>query len=123
IWLLVPMVTWAAITVFADRAGAQATAETEPATYCTQLQELGTLAMSKERFGSVIGNPREGSFSDTKLPLSGWKDCAFYGPTTYTCDSREFNSDDEAAQAEAATARQILACLRYWDRAEEQTSG
>lgn len=126
-WGLTAALICTGMTVFADVAGAQSTAATpdtsEPAPYCTQLQEIATLAMSKEHFASIIGNPREGNFLDTKRSLPGWKDCAFYGPTTYTCDSFEFKSDEGAAQAEATTAHQILACLRYWDRAEEQTSG
>jgi len=115
-----------AILAFMDCAHAQTAADTpksrEPAPYCAALQEIATLAMSKDRFSSIIGKPREGGFYDTSLPLPAWRDCAFYGPATYTCDTHEFTSDEEAARAESETAQRILACLQYWDVADEQSS-
>ena len=55
--------------------------------YCADLKQLNNLAMSQGRFAPIIGEPREGNFRDTTLPLTGWMNCAFYGATTYTCDS------------------------------------
>ena len=54
--------------------------------------------MAKDKFDSIIGKPREGSFLETTLPLPGWADCSFYGTRTYTCDSRPL---DTAAEARA----------------------
>jgi hypothetical protein len=47
--------------------------------YCADLKNLNNLAMSRGRFGPIIGDPREGNFRETKLALTGWMNCAFYG--------------------------------------------
>ena len=39
--------------------------------YCADLKELNNLAMSRGRFAPIIGQPREGNFRDTTLPLRG----------------------------------------------------
>src|SRR5262249_15993724 len=65
--------------------------------YCTDLRRVTVLALTKERFATIAGSSREGSFLDTTLPLSGWKDCSLYGSRTYTCDSHDLGSADEAA--------------------------
>lgn len=93
--------------------------ETVP--YCAELKHITNLAMTRERFASIIGKAREGNFRDTTFPLTGWKDCSFYGPTTYTCDSPELNSAAEAEKAETTTAQQIVACLDAWNEAKEQS--
>src|SRR4051794_2559775 len=67
-----------------------------PAPYCTDLKHIANLAMTRERFSSIIGKPRQGNFRDTSRPLTGWKDCAFYGNNAYTCDSHGFASEDAA---------------------------
>jgi hypothetical protein len=58
----------------AQDVGAQA------ASYCPDLKQIAALAMTKERFASITGKPRDGNFLDTSLPLRGWKDCSLYGP-------------------------------------------
>ena len=39
--------------------------------YCADLKQLNNLAMSQGRFAPIIGQPREGNFRDTRLPLTG----------------------------------------------------
>jgi hypothetical protein len=95
---------------------------TEAAPYCPDLKHITNLAMTRERFASIISKPREGNFQDTSRPLTGWDDCVFYGTRTYTCDSRGFKSEEEAAVAQRAITREILSCLETWDEAQEQTS-
>src|SRR5262249_19565720 len=79
--------------------------------YCFDLSRVVDLAMTKERFASIAGRPREGSFQNTSLVLAGWKDCSLYGAATYTCDSPEMNTDEEAEKARAAILDQVKACL------------
>jgi hypothetical protein len=89
--------------------------------YCDELKELNNYAMSQGRFSPILGKPREGSYRETKLALTGWNNCAFYGNTTYTCDSAELASRDEAAKAQVRTAQEILACFAgTWEEAPEQ---
>ena len=91
--------------------------------YCADLKRVTTLAMTKDRFASVAGKPREGSFSDTSLPLAGWKDCSLYGPGTYTCDSRALDTAEQAEQAQSEILREIKACLgQAWTEAAERSS-
>jgi hypothetical protein len=94
----------------------------ESAPYCSDLKHITNLAMTRERFASIVGKPREGNFRETSRPLTGWIDCAFYGTRTYTCDSPGFKSEEEAASAQKAISRQILSCLETWDEAQGQTS-
>jgi len=105
----------------AQPAGSPSSA-TEPAPYCADLKHIANLAMTRERFSSIIGKPRQGNFRDTSLALTGWKDCAFYGTTAYTCDSRGFASEDAAVQAQKIMVRQILSCLETWTESTEQSS-
>ena len=104
-------------------AGIAQNAPLESAPYCCDLKHITNLAMTRERFASIIGKPRAGNFRDTSMPLAGWKDCSFYGPATYTCDSHEFRTAEEAEQAQIKTAQQIMACLGTWAEAKEQMSG
>jgi hypothetical protein len=90
--------------------------------YCADLKHIANLTMTRERFSSIIGKPRQGNFRDTSLPLTGWKDCAFYGSNAYTCDSRGFVSEDAAAQVQKTMVRQILSCLETWTEAPAQSS-
>ncbi len=55
-----------------------ATQEAAPAgpPYCSDLKPVTTVAMSEWRLSRLVGEPREGSFSDTILPLTGWNDCS-----------------------------------------------
>jgi len=94
----------------------------DPASYCAELKGVVTLAI-EGGFASITGKPREGNFSDTTLPLMGWKDCSLYGSRTYTCDSREFATAEAAEQAQAQTSDLILACLDgRWPEVKDRSS-
>jgi hypothetical protein len=106
----------------AEMASAQ-DARPAAAPYCTDLQQVVALAITKERFASITGQPREGNFLDTRLPLPGWKNCSLYGRATYTCDSHEFKTGEEAVQAQATTLDQVKSCLgEAWAEAEDRSS-
>jgi hypothetical protein len=91
--------------------------------YCFDLSRVVDLAMTKERFASIAGRPRQGDFRDTSLTLVGWKDCSLYGATTYTCDSSEMGTAEEAEKARAAILDQVKACLGAgWTEAAERSS-
>jgi hypothetical protein len=92
-----------------------------PVPYCQELKELNNYAMSQRRFAPIIGAPKEGNYRATSLTLTGWMNCAFYGTTTYTCDSTELNSHEEAARAQQRIAQEILDCFAgTWAWAPEQ---
>ncbi len=96
---------------------------TSDMSYCTELKQLNNLAMSQGRFAPIIGKPREGNFRDTTLPLTGWMNCAFFGETTYTCDSAELKTAQDAVEAQSRIAKDILTCFAgTWAEAPEQTS-
>jgi hypothetical protein len=87
------------------------------------LKQIANLAMTRERFASIIGKPREGNYRDTTLPLPGWNDCSFYGAATYTCDSHAMRTAEEARSAQTRTAQEILACLGpTWAEAPDQSA-
>jgi hypothetical protein len=89
--------------------------------YCAELKELNNYAMSQRRFAPIIGMPKEGNYRTTSLPLTGWTNCAFYGTTSYTCDSTELKSHEEAARAQQRIAPEILGCFAgTWAEAPEQ---
>jgi hypothetical protein len=91
--------------------------------YCSNLKQVAALAVTKERFASIAGKPREGNFADTRLTLTGWQDCSLYGPATYTCDSRALGSAEDAEAAQARILREIRACLgEAWSEAKERSS-
>jgi hypothetical protein len=93
----------------------------ESVPYCQELRELNNYAMSQRRFAPIIGAPKEGNYRVTSLPLTGWTNCALYGTTTYTCDSTELKSHEEAARAQQRIAREILDCFAgTWAQAPEQ---
>lgn len=102
-------------------AGSDASAESVSlALYCSQLRELNNYAMNRARFAPILGPLREGNYHEAKLSLTGWSNCAFYGTSTYTCDS-EFKSQDQAEQAQPRIAREILDCFAgTWQEASEQ---
>src|SRR5437870_2205343 len=105
------------VAAWAQGAGSEAPA------YCSELKQVAALAATKERFASIAGKPREGNFVETTLPLTGWRDCALYGSATYTCDSRELNSAQEAEQAQSDVLLQIKSCLgEGWVTAPERSS-
>ena len=88
--------------------------------YCPALTRIAALVNTKERFASIIGQPREGNFLETTLQLPGWGDCSFYGTRTYTCDSLPLETAGDAERAFVATLDDIKGCLRgSW--AEDQS--
>lgn len=100
-----------------------ALAQGDAVPYCADLKQLNNLAMLQGRFASIIGKPREGNYRDTKLPLTGWVNCAFYGATTYTCDSPPLETAPDAVTAQSRIAKEILTCFAgTWAEAPEQTS-
>src|SRR5215470_11757728 len=110
--LVVPLLDW---TVPSPAQSA------EPVPYCEELKELNNYAMSQRRFAPIIGMPKEGNYRATSLALTGWVNCGFYGTTTYTCDSTELKSHDEAARAQQRIAQDILNCFEgTWAEAPDQ---
>ena len=95
----------------------------EAPSYCSDLQRVTALAMTRERFAAIAGKPREGNFLETSLALTGWNNCALYGATTYTCDSPRLGSAQDAQRAQTELLRQIKACLgEGWAEATERSS-
>jgi len=91
--------------------------------YCSELKEIASLAMTKGRFSDIAGRPQHGDFRDTNLPLAGWKDCSLYGANTYTCDSGEMGTAEQAEARQAAILREIKMCLgQGWSEAADRSS-
>ena len=92
------------------------------AAYCPDLRRVVVLALTNE-FASIAGNPREGHFADTTLALAGWKDCSLYGSRTYTCDSQDVRSAEQAAQMQSALVDEIKTCLGHgWGEDKDRSS-
>jgi hypothetical protein len=90
-------------------------ARSPAAPYCFDLSRIVDLAVTKERFASIAGRPRQGDFRDASVVLPDWKDCSLYGAATYTCDSAE--------KARSATLRQVKSCLGAgWSEAAERSN-
>jgi hypothetical protein len=95
----------------------------QQAPYCSELKRVAGLALTRERFASIAGAPREGNFLNTSLPLTGWKDCSLYGSATYTCDSPGVGTAEVAEKEQARTLHQIKACLGDgWAEAKDRSS-
>ena len=91
--------------------------------YCFDLSRIIDLAVTKERFASIAGRPRQGDFRDATVILPDWKDCSLYGAATYTCDSAEMETAAEAEKARVATLDQVKSCLGAgWTEAAERSS-
>jgi hypothetical protein len=75
------------------------------------LKQVTELALAGNQFGAIARKLREANFRDTTLPLTGWKDCALYGATTYTCDSQALRTSHEAEEGLTNTTDDILRCL------------
>ena len=97
-----------AVALVVTSAGAVAQ---DAAPYCADLKRVASLASARDHFASIAGKPREGNFSDTVLPLTGWTDCSLYGFGMYTCDSQPLRSKDEAERAQVKTADEVLSCF------------
>ncbi len=103
-------------------ASAQHTTTARPA-YCSELQEIVSLAMTKGRFSDIAGKPQQGDFHAADLALPGWKDCSLYGASTYTCDSVEVDTAQQAEAAQAAILHEIKTCLGVgWSEAGGRSS-
>ncbi len=79
--------------------------------FCSDLTHVVRLAAAADRFASITGKAREGSFHETSRPLTGWKDCTVYGDRTYSCNSHDVKGADAARKKVAAVVRQVKACL------------
>jgi hypothetical protein len=98
-------------------------ARSQAPSYCFDLSRVVDLAMTKERFASIAGRPRQGSYLDASLVLADWKNCSLYGTATYTCDSPEMDTAEEAEKARAAILDQVKSCLGAgWAEAAERSS-
>jgi hypothetical protein len=101
---------------------AQDVAPEAPA-YCSELKQITALAVTKEKFASITGKPRNGNFRDTTLELTGWRDCSLYGPATYTCDSQPLATAENAETVQASAMHDIKACLgKAWSEAGDRSS-
>ena len=111
-----------ALTSLPAIASAQDTRAQAPP-YCFDLSRVVDLAMTKERFASIAGRPWQGGHVGTNLVLAGWKDCSLYGAATYTCDSPQMDTAEDAEKARAAILDQVKACLGAgWAEAAERSS-
>jgi hypothetical protein len=100
---------------------AQARSQAPP--YCFDLSRIVDLAVTNERFASIAGPPRQGDFRDATVVLADWKDCSLYGAGTYTCDSAEMGSAEEAQKARSAILDQVKSCLGAgWAEAPDRSS-
>ena len=100
----------AAIAMAMGTAVAQ-TAPSAAVSYCPDLKQVAAVVLREGRFSSVAGAAREGSFTETTLPLSGWKDCSLYGSATYTCDTQDVPSAGDAEKMQARIIDEILTCF------------
>jgi hypothetical protein len=99
------------------------TARPQAPPYCFDLSRIVDLAVTKERFASIAGRPRQGDFRDASVVLPDWKDCSLYGAATYTCDSGEMDSAEAAEKARSAILRQVKSCLGAgWSEAAERSN-
>jgi hypothetical protein len=91
--------------------------------YCAALKQVTATALAEGRFSGLAGKPREGNFSDTTAPLTGWGDCSIYGARTYTCDSQPLATAEQAEQAVRVVVAEVKACLGPgWTEVAERTS-
>jgi hypothetical protein len=86
------------------------------APFCSELRQVVAIATTKERFSSIVGKSREGNFSEARLVLKGWSECSLYGAGTYTCDSRHFQTVQEAKQQQARMLQ------KGWMEAKDRSS-
>jgi hypothetical protein len=92
------------------------------AAWCPDLARVTDLAATN-KLAYIGGPPRQGSFRDTTMPLAGWRDCSLYGARTYTCDSRGFETREQAAAALAALVTEVTACLgEGWSTEDSRSS-
>jgi hypothetical protein len=117
-----PLIVVAALLVSTAAMLAQSAAP-EAGPYCADLKRVTFFAITRDRFAPITGKPRDGSFNETTLPLTGWRDCALYGAATYTCDSHELTTPPEAEALQAKVAGEIIGCLgSHWSEEKERSS-
>jgi len=91
--------------------------------YCESLKQVAGHALHTGRFSFIAGAPRDGSFSDTTLALTGWSGCSLYGATTYTCDSAMLPDAEAAEKAQARIIDEILSCFTgTWQHVLDRSS-
>ena len=95
----------------------------QPPPYCADLKRVTEVAMGRDRLVPITGNPRDGNFYTTTQLLTGWSDCSIYGTGIYTCDSEPIRNAEEAHNRQAATMRDVLACLgTAWAEVKDRSS-
>ena len=111
-----------ALTVALIDAGTIAQAAEVPS-YSAELKQVAALALTRDKFASIIGAALEGNFLDLKVSLPGWGDCSFYGTRTYTCDSQGVKTADEGNAAHGKVLDEVKFCLRGgWTEDENRVS-
>src|SRR5436190_11533400 len=92
--------------------------------YCADLQQVVRLAAAADRFASITGRIREGSFHETSKPLAGWKDCTIYGDKTYACNSGDIVTAEAANEQLNSVIRQVNTCFGagWWTEDPARTS-
>jgi hypothetical protein len=88
-----------------------AAAQAEEPQYCADLQHVVRLAAAADKFASIKGSVREGSFHDTNRPLRGWKDCTIYADKTYACNSDDIATAQAAEVQLSEIVRQVKSCF------------
>jgi hypothetical protein len=90
--------------------------------WCADLERVADLAATN-KLAYIAGAPREGNFSDTTLPLAGWRTCSLYGARTYTCDSHALRTAGDAETALAALVAEVKKCLGAdWGKDDSRSS-
>jgi hypothetical protein len=98
-------------------------AGTQAIPYCSDLKHIAELAVTRDRFSSIAGKPRQGNFLDTNVALAGWQDCSLYGAGTYTCDSPALDSAKDVERVQTEILQQIKVCLgEGWSEAADRSS-
>lgn len=103
---------------------ATAPLQAEEPPYCADLQQVVRLAAASDKFASITGNVREGSFYETSRPLPGWKDCTIYGDKTYACHSEDIATAETAEGRLNGVVQQVNACFGegWWINDQVRTS-
>jgi hypothetical protein len=104
--------------------GGDGLSQTKAKSFCADLSHVVRSAGAADRFASITGKLRDGSFHETTRPLNGWKDCTIYGERTYSCYSKSIRSASAAQRKLKAVARDIKACFGkgWWAEDAERTS-
>lgn len=90
---------------------AAAPAQAQEPPYCVDLQHIVRLAGAPDKFASISGNVRQGSFHETLRPLLSWKDCTIYADKTYACNSDDITTPHRAERQLNNAVAEIHACF------------